>query len=222
MSELYEVTIDSVKPIDTLVDDPLFESAYAFFVQDAGEVVRAMKVKTKRVPDPLKLIKAGIEELRAKPPRAASALPPKKKNLKGTFPWVRDAVLHAAAPEKFPAPESPVLVEMRVRCVHPDAGMFTDGDMGGPMERWALRIAALAPPEDNALAAALGGVEGIVSAKLDYRAHVWETEQLERKKIPRPSREFADNYFTCRLRVLYSKLAAAHLVKGKPWTTTAF
>jgi hypothetical protein len=222
MSELYHVTIDSLVNVDHLVDDPLFESAYTFFVQDAGAVVRAMKVKTKRVANPLKLIEAGIVELRAKPPRSASALPPKKKTQKGTFPWVRDMVLHAAAPEKFPAPEQPVLVEMSIRCVHPDAGMYDDGAMGGLMERWALRIAALAPPEDNALARALGGIDGIVSNKLPYAEHVWEIEQLERKKVKRPAPDLADNYFSCRLRVLYSKLAAAHLVKGSAWSTTAF
>ena len=119
-----------------------------------------------------------------------------------------------------------MLATLDVKSIHPDAGMLTPGDFGGRLERWALRIAALASARgddaDNELARALGGIEAIVDPDAKFHGHVWEVEMIDRKSIPKPYPEAGGKFFSARLRVLYSSLAASNLKPGMQWSTTAF
>lgn len=121
--------------------------------------------------------------------KLAAALPAASKTYQGYArdcqAWARDRILHVAHPEKFPAAPA-FRTELKVRSIHPDAGMPKESELARAT-RLAFEILALYDHDahkTNALLDRFGPVGKLLGTpEDDIHATLWDVRLSDRKAL---------------------------------------
>lgn len=212
MSDLYLAEVISIEPLRLDFSSPLVRDA----VHRVAQVGKLQDVaRLKKEPDAWTT--ALVASLAAEPlAKAKKALPPSSK-LVGLQVAVKELVLHLAHPSESPAPAG-MRVVLRVRSIHPDAGMPDHRDPSGKLDTFVIRLLADATPKNEVRTRYPKLLESGLRVR---REDLWSFELGKGKKVP-PLSPMPGQFFESTLEVVTDAAVLAHLSPEARWSSVAF
>ena len=212
MSELYLAEVVVLAPLrcdfsSTLVRDAVHRLAQVGKLKDVARLKKEPDAWTADL----------VASLAAEPlAKAKKTLPPSSKLL-GLQVAIKELVLHLAHPSDSPAPAGTRVV-LRVRSIHPDAGMPDHRDPSGKLNTFVLRLLADATPKNEARTRYPTLLETGLRVR---REDLWAFELGKGKKVP-PLSPMPGQFFESTLEVVTDAAVLAHLRPEGRWSSVAF
>jgi hypothetical protein len=214
MSELYLVEAQTIEDLSLSSASSLIRDG-VLRVAQKGKLKDVARLKK----DPDGWIKDLIATLAALPAdKAKKALPPNA----GLLPLpiaIKQLLLHLAHPTAHPRPAATRVV-LRVRSIHPDAGMPKNTNPAQKLDTFILRLIGDASPNNEVRAR----YPRLLESKLRVRSEdLWDFTMTKAKKVA-PLSPMPGDFFESEIEVITDAAVVVHLgaLKDKRWSSTAF